>query len=143
MKTFKLIKLNVVEGESDDIQKTTIPLIDGLIINREDEDNTWLIEAYLEEQYKDYFEAIMEKDEEIVLQAKITKSTNQPAMFLVKVIDSNDIGDNCNVLFLGHILDHKKDQVENMLKDLIEKGYNGEELLHAFKNRVEDAESSD
>nr|WP_202406359.1 YwpF family protein [Pontibacillus yanchengensis] len=137
-----MIKLNVLEGENKDIQKTTIPLIDGLIINREDEANTWLIEAYIEEQYKEYFETIMDKEEEIVLQAKITKSTNQPAMFLVKVIDSNDIGDNSNILFLGKILDHKKDQVENTLKELIEKGYHGEELLQAFKNQVEEAEST-
>ncbi|MFC0522192.1 YwpF family protein [Pontibacillus salicampi] len=137
MKTFKLIKLNVLEGQDDEFQRKSIPLIDGLIINREDEENKWLIEAYLESRFKDYFQPYFESEQDIVLQAKITKSSNKPAMFLVKAIDINDIGDDCNVLFIGTILDYQKDQAERLLKSLLDKGLEGEELLAAFKDTVE------
>ncbi|MCD5322463.1 MULTISPECIES: YwpF-like family protein [Pontibacillus] len=141
MKTFKLIKLNILKESGEDIQKRSIPLIDGLIINREDDQNRWIIEAYLDKQYFEEFEHYQQNEEEMVLEAKITKSTNHPAVFLVKVLDVNEIGEHFNVLFMGTIVDHKKDQVEHMLRRLIEEGYQGEELLNEFKNRVEQAEA--
>lgn len=141
MKTFKLIKLNVVHELEEGFNKKTIPLIDGLIINREDEDNQWLIEAYVGSQQLEYFQGIYDQGEEFVLEAKISKTTNQPAYFLVKLIHLNDIGEGFNVLFLGTIVDYKKEQVEQMLQELINEGYQGEELLEMFKQRVEEAES--
>lgn len=140
MKTFKLIKLNVMKDQAEDIKKETISLIDGLIINREDENNQWLIEAYLDNQYFDLFQEYHQTKEELVLEAKITKTSNQPAVFLVKVIDINEIEGNFNVLFMGTIVDHRKDQVEQMLRKLIEEGFQGETLLEEFKKRVDDAE---
>lgn len=141
MKTFKLIKLNVIHEQDEAFEKKTIPLIDGLIINREDEQNHWLIEAYVGAQQLEYFKGIHEQDEEFVLEAKISKSTNQPAYFLVKLLGLNEIGEGFNVLFLGTIVDYKKEQVEQMLQHLIEEGYQGEELLEMFKRSVDDAES--
>lgn len=141
MKTFKLIKLNVIHDLEEGFEKKSIPLIDGLIINKEDEENNWLVEAYLGPQQLDYFTEIHEKGEEFVLEAKISKTTNQPAYFLVKLINLNQIGEGFNVLFLGTIVDYKKEQVEQMLQNLINEGFQGEELLEMFKQRVEDAES--
>jgi len=141
MKTFKLIKLNVIHEQEEGFEKNSIPLIDGLIINREDENNHWLIEAYVGAQQLEYFKSIHEQDEEFVLEAKITKTTNQPAYFLVKLLALNEIGEGFNVLFLGTIVDYKKEQVEQMLQHLIEEGYQGEELLEMFKRSVDDAET--
>ena len=42
MKTFKLFSLEVVEDD----KSVEVPLEDGLILNKEDERSTWLIEAY-------------------------------------------------------------------------------------------------
>ena len=42
MKTFKLISLQIVE----DAKLVDVFLEDGLIINREDDQNSWLLEAY-------------------------------------------------------------------------------------------------
>lgn len=41
MKTFKLFSLHIVKED----KLVDIPLEDGLIINKEDEHNTWLIEV--------------------------------------------------------------------------------------------------
>lgn len=131
-----------MKEQTEDIKKESISLIDGLIINREDENNQWILEAYLDRKYKEFFLEYLQNEDDLVLEAKITKSTNQPAVFLVKVIDINDIDENFNVLFKGEIVDHRKDQVEQMLKKLIEEGHQGDELLIQFKKRVDDAEAA-
>ncbi len=45
MKTFKLVDLNVERLDKDDQPIEQFPLLDGLIINKEDGENHWLIEA--------------------------------------------------------------------------------------------------
>ena len=39
--------LDIIENDS----RKKIELIDGLIINREDEENQWIIEAYIDQKY--------------------------------------------------------------------------------------------
>ncbi|MFG6116749.1 YwpF-like family protein [Halobacillus sp. MO56] len=135
MKTFKLVSLDLVEEKAEDITQRRIKLIDGLIINREDDKGRWVIEAYVDQSYQSFFEEYVKSEEELLVQVKITKETNQPATFLVKAIDTNIISDNMNVLFMGTIVDRRQDQIEKTLKLLIEEGYQGEELLEAFKKR--------
>ncbi|GAB3068432.1 YwpF-like family protein [Virgibacillus ainsalahensis] len=133
MKTFKLKALEIMEHREDDIIQNNIPLLDGLIINREDEQNQWLIEAYVEHSYKDFFSQLKEENDEIMVQVKITKKSNEPATFITTVLGVNEIGDNLNVLLIGTIVDRHKSKIEQMLSSLIEKGYQGEELLKKFK----------
>ncbi|WP_102027536.1 YwpF family protein [Salirhabdus sp. Marseille-P4669] len=133
MKTFKLVSLSVLEKVEDVLTTKDIELIDGLIINREDEQNQWLIEAYTHNRYKDFFDTLKKEKREKVLQVKITKPTNTPATFMVKVKNVNKIGGNINVLFLGTIINRKREKVEEMLQELIEEGYQGAELLEQFK----------
>ncbi|WP_067730090.1 YwpF-like family protein [Oceanobacillus damuensis] len=132
MKTFKLKKLEVVD-HNDEIDQKSIPLLDGLIINREDDNSQWLIEAYIEKSNYDYFNRIYENKEEIMVQATITKETNEPATFITTVLGVNEIGDHMNVLFIGKIIDSRKSIVEELLTDLINQGYQGKELLKKFK----------
>ena len=54
MKTFKLISLEVVEGE----KSVEVPLDHGVIINKESSKSTWLIEAYTQLALYDYFKKI-------------------------------------------------------------------------------------
>ncbi|MGR9050387.1 YwpF-like family protein [Halobacillus faecis] len=141
MKTFKLISLDIVEEKHEDITQRRIKLEDGLIINREDDHGRWVIEAYVDESYRDFFETMKEKEEEIIIQVKITKQSNRPATFLVKPIDVNMIGDRMNVIFMGTIVDRQQEQVEWVLRQLMDEGYQGEDLLEEFKKRGQESKA--
>jgi hypothetical protein len=136
MKTFKLISLDILEDKEKDIVPHKIPLLDGLIINREDEKNHWVLEAYLDRSYLNYFNELRQDNDSLMLQAKISKEKNEPATFMSTIIDVNEIGDHINVLFVGTLVDRKKSLIEEMLKTLIEEGYQGDELLDEFKDRI-------
>lgn len=101
MKTFKLKMLRVLNDDKDQ----DIHLIDGLIINREDDSyiNQWLIEAFIGKEYAAYFEKRKEKEEVVRLMVKISKEENDPVEFISTIIGVNYIGENINVLFKGDI----------------------------------------
>ncbi|WP_082234362.1 YwpF-like family protein [Halobacillus massiliensis] len=139
MKTFKLVSLDIVEEKNDDITQRRIKLNDGLIINREDEKSRWVVEAYVDSSYREYFEPIMTNSDELLIQVKITKSSNQPATFLARIIDLNIIGDEMNVIFMGTMVDRRREQIEKILKALLDEGYQGEDLLEEFKRRGKEA----
>ncbi|WP_430786286.1 YwpF family protein [Virgibacillus flavescens] len=138
MKTFKLSSLEIVENKDDDIVLHEIPLFDGLIINREDEQNRWIVEAFMNRDNFELFHNLKEKDDTVVLQVKITKETNNPATFITTILSINEIGDRINVIFLGTIVDHQKGIVKDKLKKLIEEGYQGESLYKKFKELIEE-----
>ncbi|KHE68486.1 YwpF-like family protein [Halobacillus sp. BBL2006] len=135
MKTFKLISLDIVEEKNDDITQRRIKLQDGLIINREDDHGRWVIEAFVDEYYEEFFQAMYDNNEEIMVQVKITKQSNRPATFLVKPIDLNRIGNHINIIFMGTIVDRQQENIEKTLKQLLDEGYQGDELLEEFKRR--------
>lgn len=134
MKTFMLKALNIIEENEDgNVIHKEIKLIDGLIINREDEENQWIIEAYTDRKYLSYFEKLRDKND-IMIEVKITKESNAPATFMTSMIGLNEIDSQMNVLFKGTIaIDQHNSRIEHMLKKLIDKGYHGEELLEKFK----------
>lgn len=135
MKTFKMKKLEIVANKEEGIEQKHIPLEDGLVINREDNIG-WLIEAYIDRDYADYFHAL-EEVEELVIQVKITREENDPAFFITKIIAINEIGDNrMNVIFQGNIVDHGKGRIEEMLRAILEEGYQGESLIRKFKEMI-------
>ncbi|MBR3120036.1 YwpF-like family protein [Oceanobacillus profundus] len=133
MKTFKLKRLEVVDHDDEEIEQTNIKLLDGLIINREDDKGQWLIEAYTDTSYLNYFNKLHGEQGEIMVQATITKESNEPATFITTILGINEIGDKINVLFIGTIIDRRKHIIEDLLTDLIEQGYQGRELLVKFK----------
>lgn len=136
MKTFKLKGLAVVdnEKESEKMRKAKFELIDGLVINREDEAG-WIVEAFLSKEYYAYF-ADLQDESDIMIQVKITREDNDPAFFITKIIDITDIGDKMNVIFQGNIVDHSKSRIEELLQQIIEEGYQGESLLKKFKESI-------
>lgn len=133
MKTFKLKCLEIIEDKNEDIILNDIPLLDGLTINREDEENTWVIEAYTEQTYMEFFKKLKKENDEVLIQVKITKESNDPATFLTSIIGINEIGSQMNVLFSGIIVDKQKSKIQEMLTTLVEEGYQGESLLEKFK----------
>lgn len=138
MKTFKLKQLQVVEFHSETYQIVHIPLLDGLIINREDRENRWLIEAYTKRDLLDYFTELKETAAELIIHVKITTDLNELATCITSIIDINQIGDNINVLLLGTMVDQKTSKLEEVLENLVKEGYRGEALLHKFKKIIGD-----
>ncbi|GAA0446304.1 YwpF-like family protein [Lentibacillus halophilus] len=136
MKTFKLQSLKVIDNDEEDMLQQDILFMDGLIINREDEQNRWLIEIYLEPSYNDFFQKLAREETDVLLQVKITKESNEPATFITSIIGINDIGDQINVLFMGTIVDQRKEKIEKTLKELIDEGYQGPLLLQKFKEKI-------
>lgn len=137
MKTFKLSSLEIIENTDTDIIQKKIPLIDGLIINREDDDNQWVIEAFIAGDYLSYFKVLSEKNQEIMVKVKITKESNEPAIFMTSIIGINVIDTNMNLLFKGAIIDQRNNKIEQLLKELIDQNYQGEELFLKFKELIE------
>lgn len=132
MKTFKLKSLQVVESKHKDYFYRTIPLIDGLIIDREDDENRWLIEAYTTNDYLDYFNTLKDQAE-LLVQVKISKETNNPAIFITSVINVTEIGQKLSVLFMGTIVDRQQNNIDTILKRFMEEGYEGKDLLEKLK----------
>lgn len=133
MKTFKLKRLEIIEDKNEDIVLNNIPLIDGLTINKENDENTWVIEAYTDRKYLEFFRTLKEENDEVLIQVKITKESNDPATFLTSIIGINEIGSQMNILFDGSIVDERKSKIQEMLTSLVEEGYQGESLLEKFK----------
>src|SRR5690625_4335965 len=93
--------------------------------------------VYNDNKYLNYFTTLKKKHDEIIIQVKITKESNSPAIFMTSIIGVNEIGSRMNVLFKGKIIDRHKDEIEEMLGSLITEGYEGEELLMEFKSIME------
>jgi len=136
VKTFKLKSLDIFDQKEDEILQHSIPLLDGLIINREDDQDQWTIEAFIDKSHLPFFEKLKEETEEIMLQVKITKESNEPATFITSFIGINEIGENMNILFVGTIVDRRINKIEEMLTSLIEEGYQGNDLLEKFKELI-------
>ncbi|PFO08024.1 hypothetical protein COJ85_04970 [Bacillus sp. AFS076308] len=133
MKSFKLYSLDVV----DDGNSVEIPLVDGLILNKEDEHSTWLLEAYTDLSLYDYFKKISEEDRDIIIEAVITKKENAPAYFQTKICSLIKFEKHISVLFQGQLRRNKSDYSELLLDSLIEKGFKGPELLKEFKEKMQ------
>ncbi|GAA0315701.1 YwpF-like family protein [Bacillus carboniphilus] len=129
MKTFKMISLQIIDGE--DLHD--IELKDGLIINREDDRNRWLLEAFMKPTYTDVFEQAMNNDKELLIQVVITKKENDPAPFRTKVLKLSEINGSISVLLEGYLNKTKNDYAELLLQHLLDQGMTGDQLLEIFK----------
>jgi hypothetical protein len=132
MKSFKLVALEVVE----DGHSVEIPLEDGLIINKENEGASWLLEAYTDLSLYDYFQKIHEQSREVIVQAVITKRENVPAYFQTKIASLNKFQNHVSVLFEGRLRRNRSDYSELLLDSLLEKGLGGQTLLEEFRDKM-------
>ncbi|MCU9594162.1 YwpF-like family protein [Caldibacillus thermolactis] len=133
MKTFKLVSFYLVDKKGDVV---SIPLIDALIINKENEINTWIIEVFVDKKYLDLFQEYS-SEEKISVYTVITKKDNEPAPFLVQIISQKVIGENASILFEGK-LNRTTGYAEQLLEALLETGLGGNELLTSFKQKMKD-----
>ncbi|MBL4951747.1 hypothetical protein JK635_05770 [Neobacillus sp. YIM B02564] len=132
MKTFKLFSLDVLE----DNQSVEVPLEDGLALNKEDEHNTWLLEAYTHLDLYDFFNKIYSENREIIVEAKITKRENAPAYFQTKICSLLKFEQHISVLLEGHLRRNRSDYSELLLENLLQKGLEGQALLAEFKEKM-------
>lgn len=129
MKTFKLISLQVVENEV----LRDVELVDGLIINKEDENNTWLIEVFTNATHLDFFEKALQDQHGFTVRVVISKKENDPVSFHVKVCSVKGLSNNLSIMLEGTLKKNsRKNFAETLLKDLMSKGLSGDHLLEEF-----------
>lgn len=133
MKTFRLISFEVVDN--DELKE--IELVDGLMINKEDDKNTWLIEVYTNSNDLNFLEKALQNQEEFNIRVVISNKENDPVYFQAKVRSINKLETNISIMLQGKI---KKISLRRyagvLLEDLLNKGLSGEQLLSEFKNKL-------
>ncbi|ASS87155.1 hypothetical protein GLN3_08665 [Geobacillus lituanicus] len=132
MKTFKLVGLSVID---EGMHRRDIPFIDGLIINKEDGQNRWLVEAYLDDEYEPVFAGLKERTE-FQLQVTITHTSNDPANMLVAVRSITKMNGHISVLMEGLMIPRRTHLAEVVLAGLVKKGLQGEALLQEFRQQM-------
>ncbi len=114
-----------------------IDLLDGLIINKEEESKLWLIDLYTNHTYIDLFQKANEKKKNILVHAVITKKENDPAPFEVEVRSIQIFEQTVSILLEGTLKRNRKDYAEMLLDYLLEEGYTGTELSTKFKELMQ------
>jgi hypothetical protein len=132
MKTFRLISLQVVE----ECGLIEIKLDDGLVINKEDDNRTWLLEASVSTTYETYFQSLLDAGKNVTLQVVISRKENDPAYFQAKPLLLKKLSeDHMSLLFKGTI-NRFNNYPELLLSNLIEKGLSGPALLAEFREKM-------
>ncbi|MEK3888488.1 YwpF-like family protein [Bacillus sp. FSL K6-3431] len=134
MKTFKVVALQVLgsTGAQD------LPLTDGLIINKENEDGMWIIESFIDKKYEALFQQKRESNEDFKIRVIITHAANDPATFTVKVNTVKRLDTHISVLFEGKLNRRRNEYSELLLNNLIKDGYSGEDLIQEFKKGMKE-----
>ncbi|WP_102344826.1 YwpF family protein [Bacillus sp. Marseille-P3661] len=133
MKTFRLCSLTIYVKTDEKTTAHEIPLEDGLIINKEDQGDHWLLEGLLSKDYKEFFDVLKEKAEPLLVEAAITSKDNRPASFVATVRETKSIEDRIQLLLDATRIIRKENFSDIILKDLIDKGITGEDLMSEFK----------
>lgn len=136
MKTFKIVALQVIDNQ----QKINIPLSDGLVINKENNREEWIVEAYISKDYAQVFEK-MKNENAFEIRVIITHHENDPAPFNVHIYSIKYLKEHISVLFEGTLIERRKDFSELLLSDLMKEGFTGDELLKEFKRRLKEKDS--
>lgn len=141
MKTFKLYSICLLEGKSGKVEQKPIPIEDGLIINMENKEKTWFIDAVVSRDQLDYFKHIHEQKRHILVDVIITSKDNHPAAMITSVKTITELSDHVSILLEAKLAMKKDDMIENVLEDLVKKGYTKESLLNEFRSQIENLSS--
>ncbi|MEC1624231.1 YwpF-like family protein [Bacillus mojavensis] len=136
MKTFKLVDLNVERVDKEEKSIEQFPLIDGLIINKEDGENHWLIEALVPKEHMSFFDQLQKKQAEVKVFVTITKKSNRPAQLTAAVKTIAELEESISVLIYGQMVTRKQQGTETILESLVKEGYTGAKLIEAFKQKI-------
>lgn len=130
MKTFKMISINIF----DEGKYKNFPLIDGIIINQENSHRMWILEMYIEDKYKSFFEEKISDDTLLDAKVVISYPENEPAAFRVAINAVKQINDNISVLLKGRLKRARSEYAEQLLEELLDEGLGGEQLLERFES---------
>ncbi|AKL86632.1 hypothetical protein BAT02nite_10840 [Bacillus atrophaeus] len=136
MKTFKLVDLNVERLDKEGQPFEQFPLIDGLIINKEDGENHWMIEALVSKEHKSFFQKLQENQTEAKVFVTITKKSNRPAQLSASIKNIVELEESISVLIYGQMVTRKQQGSDTILENLVKEGYTGSKLLEAFKQKM-------
>jgi hypothetical protein len=136
MKTFKLVDLNVERVDKEEKTIEQFPLIDGLIINKEDGENHWLIEALVAKEHLSFFEQLQNSQSEAKVFVTITKKSNRPAQLTAAVKNIVKLEESIQVLIYGQMVTRKQQGTETILESLVKEGYTGTQLIEAFRQKI-------
>ena len=129
MKTFKMLSLGI---ETDD-QVTDYPVHDGIIINQENNERSWILEMLIDLPHQETFEHLKKTEEIIAIQVVISYPGNEPAPFEVVVHAVKVMGDHISILMKGTLKRARRKYAETLLSELLEDGLEGQELLNRFE----------
>lgn len=129
MKTFKLITFDMLTQEG--IQ--SIPLIDAIIINQENSQQTWILELFLTKEYQPIFENSLHNHNSFEARVVISFPDNEPAHFNVAIYQIKEIGNNISVLLKGSLLTQRRKYASQLLEKLLKENLSHEELLTRFE----------
>ncbi|MEL3970705.1 YwpF-like family protein [Rossellomorea oryzaecorticis] len=132
MKTFKVISLQVVDN--DELQDFEIE--DGLIINKEDEKSTWLVETYMPQDHIEFFQNAQQKKSDLEIQVVISHKANDPAAFMTSIRCIKKMDGRMSILFEGKLKKQRNEYAELLLDDLLQRGYSGDELMKEFREKM-------
>lgn len=134
MKSFKLISLQII---TENRQLVDVELVDGLIINKENDSNMWIVEALVEENHYNELKSNLPKENgDVRIQAVITKQENDPAVFNTILKTKKLVDGHVNLLFVGTIQNTRNKYAELLLEDLVKKGFTGDQLIKEFKEKI-------
>lgn len=125
MKTFKLIALKLIQ----DNEAVDIVFEDGLIIDKEEENKTWLIEAFTSNTYLDLFQRALKEDRELFVETVITRGDNVPVPFRVRVKSFRKLDTRITVLLEGTLEKSRNSNPEQPPEKLVKQGLTGKQLL--------------
>lgn len=130
MKTFKMLSLAVVDGE----QLIDYPLHDGLIINQENAQRSWVLELLVDEKHEAVFLDMKQNGKVHDVKVVISYPGNEPATFEVIIHAVKLIGGHVSVLMKGTLKRARRKYAETLLSELLEDGLEGQELLERFES---------
>lgn len=128
LKTFKMLSFDLVT--KDGVQP--FPLIDGIIINQENSHQSWVLELFMEKQYRSTFDELLANATVFNVRAVISFPDNEPAPFQVIVHTVEEIGDHVSVLLKGTLKIKRSKYAEQLLSELLAEGVSLEDLLDRF-----------
>lgn len=132
MKSFKLISLQII---TENRQLVDVELVDGLIINKEN--GSWIAEALVKEtHYNDLKNYLPTENEDVRIQAVITKKENDPAVFKTILKTKKLVDGHVSLLFVGTLQNTRNKYAELLLEDLVKKGFTGDQLIKEFKEKI-------
>ena len=115
-----------------------IPLEDGIIINQENEARSWAIELFTTKELKEYFDDLVASQELVEARVVISYPENEPAPFEMMAYSVKAVGDSISVLLRGTLKRARRKYAEGLLAELIEDGFEGDDLLVRFEKAMKE-----